>query len=43
MIVKLFRKCCIINVLDGTEDEEIWGEELDLDLFEYLDEMDGDD
>ena len=27
MIPKLFRKCCITNALDGTEDEEIWEED----------------
>ena len=43
MIAKSFRKCCITNALDGTEDEEIWGEESDSDPFEDLDEMDGDD
>ena len=25
-----FRKCCITNALDGTEDDEIWEEELSL-------------
>ena len=38
-----FRKCCITNALDGTEDDEIWEEESDSDPFEDLDEMDGDD
>ena len=42
MIAKSFRKCCITNALDGTEDEEIWEEESNSDLFEDLDEMDGD-
>lgn len=43
MIAKLFRKCCITNALDGTEDEQIWEEESDSDPFEDLDEVDGDD
>ena len=43
MIAKSFRKCCITNALDGTEDEEIWEEESDSDPFEDLDEVDGDD
>lgn len=43
MVAKSFRKCCITNALDGTEDDEIWEEESDSDPFEDLDEMDGDD
>lgn len=43
MIAKSFRKCCITNALDGTEDEEIWEEESDSDPFEGMDETDGDD
>lgn len=43
MIAKSFLKCCISNALDGTEDEEIWEEESDLDWFEDLDERDSDD
>ena len=43
MIAKLFRKCCITNTLDGTEDEEIWEEESDSDPFEDLDEITSDD
>lgn len=44
VIQKSFRKCCITNALDGTEDEEIWDEdsESDSDPFADLDEMDGD-
>ena len=38
MVAKSFRKCCITNALDGTEDDAIWEEESDSDL----DEMDGD-
>ena len=29
MIAKSFRKCCITNAMDVTEDEEIWEEESD--------------
>ena len=43
MIQKSFRKCCITNALDGTEDDEIWEEEDDSDPFEDLDEMEGED
>ena len=43
MIVKLFRKCCITNAMDGTEDEEIWEEESDSDPFADINELDGDE
>ena len=43
MIAKSFRKCCITNALDGTEDEEIWEEESDSDPFEDLDKITSDD
>ena len=43
MIQKSFRKCCITNALDGTEDDEIWEEEDNSDPFEDLDEMEGED
>ena len=33
MITKSFRKCCITNALNGTEDEEIWEEEPDDELY----------
>lgn len=43
MIAKSFRKCCITNAMDGTEDEEIWEEESDSDPFADIDELDGDE
>lgn len=36
MIQKSFRKCCITNAIDGTEDDEIWEEESE-DPFEDVD------
>ena len=41
LISKLFRKCCITNALDGTEDDDIWQEDDDCDPFN--DEDSGDD
>lgn len=38
MIQKFFFKCCIINVFDGIEDDDVWEEE-DEDFFENLDEL----
>ena len=43
MIAKSFHKCCITNAMDGTEGEEIWEEESDLDPFADINELDGDE
>jgi len=41
LISKSFRKCCITNALDGTEDNDVWQEDDDCDPFN--DEDGGDD
>ena len=29
LVVKSFKKCCISNALDGTEDDDLWEDEVD--------------
>lgn len=41
LVSKSFRKCCITNALDGTEDDDVWQEDDDCDPFN--DEDGGDD
>ena len=38
--MNLFRKCCITNALDGTEDDDIWQEDDDCDPFNDEDSSD---